>query len=123
MRYCFYCKNEKIGSYCNFCKKDTNSNYVMKLSTGSYKMRLNAISMIHKRPGIKRFLRKVTAGFKSSIDTIKHPDGITISRVIDRENNKYEETITDNETGKIVRDISEPLDNHISNRQKLDNQP
>lgn len=121
MRYCSECKNDKIESYCNFCKKNTSSNYVMEVSAGVFKVRLNALSMIHKRPGIKRFLRKVTAGFKSSVDTIKHPDGITISRVIDRENNKYEETITDNETGKIVRDVSEPLDKHISNKQKRGN--
>lgn len=121
MKYCSECKNEKTESYCYFCKKDTSSNYVMKLPTVSYKSRLNVISMIHKRPGIKRFLKKVTAGFKSSVDTIKHPDGITTSRVIDRENNKYEETITDNVTSKVIRDVSEPLDNHISNRQKRDN--
>ena len=118
MRYCSECKKGKIESHCVFCKKDTGNHYVMKCLPGIYKLRFNATSMIHKRPGIKRFLKKVTAGFKSSVDIIKHPDGITISRIIDRENNKYEETITDNETGKVVRDVSEPLDKHISNRQK-----
>ena len=118
MRYCSECKKEKMESYCQSCKKDTSNNYVLEALTETIRLRMPAISMTHKRPGIKRFLKKVITGFKSSVDTIKHPDGINLNRVIDRENNKYEETVVDNITGKIVRDIKEPLDQHTSSRQK-----
>jgi len=118
MRYCSECKKEKKESYCDFCKKDTSSNYVMHCSPGVYKVRMPAAVLRHKRPGIKRPLREVCVGWKSSGDKIKHPDGINIGRVIDRVKNQYEEKVTDEKTGKIVRDISEPLDQHLKKREE-----
>jgi hypothetical protein len=118
MRYCSECKKEKEESYCSFCKKDTSNHFVMECLAGNYKVRMPVLSMKHKRPGIKDFLKKVYAGFQSSTNTIKHPDGVNISRVIDKEHNQYDETITDYKTGEIIRDIHEPLDQHIPSKQK-----
>jgi hypothetical protein len=36
-----------------------------------------------------------------------------IERVIDRENDKYYELITDSETGSILRECNEPLTQHV----------
>ena len=36
-----------------------------------------------------------------------------IERVIDRENGKYHELITDAETGDILRECDEPLTQHV----------
>lgn len=118
MRYCSECRKEKIESCCGFCKKDTSNHYEMKVSAGIFKVLVPVIKMTHKRPGVKKFLKRVYAGFQASINTIKHPEGVNISRVVDKENNHYEEVIIDNKTGKVLRDIDEPLDQHISSRQK-----
>ncbi len=118
MRYCSVCNKEKENSYCESCKKDTGNRFVMNVSVGVYKTRLHSISMTHKRPGIKDFLKRVYTGWKISGDLIKHPDGVTVDRVIDKENNRYDEVVKDNNTSEIVREIHEPLDKHIPSAQK-----
>jgi len=120
MRYCSECKKEKTESFCSICNKNTGNNYEMKASAGVFNVLLPLLKMIHRRPGVKKFLRRVQAGFQSSGDISKHPDGVNISRVVDREYNKYEETITDKRTGNIVKNVQIPLDQHISNSQKRD---
>lgn len=118
MRYCSECKKEKIESYCQFCRKDTGNSYIMRVFTGIIKLQFPAIRMTHKRPGVKKFLRKVLTGFKPSIDIIKHPDGVNIHMVVDIKNDKYEKIVTDIKTGIVVRCVQEPLSQHIPSRQK-----
>jgi hypothetical protein len=118
MRQCSECQNEKVDAYCGICKKITGNHFVLDAVAGIYKVRLPALSTKHKRPGIKRPLRETTGGYKMSGDILKHPDGIIISRVIDREYNQYEEIITDIKTNAVIRDVCEPLDKHISKAQK-----
>ena len=38
---------------------------------------------------------------------------MNLSRVVDRRNNRYTETITDPETGEVVRHVDEPLTGHV----------
>ena len=118
MRYCSKCKKEKTDQYCFFCKKETNNNYEMNVEVGTYTMRQPLVRMAHKRPGIKRPLTESHVGWQESGAKSKHPEGVNISRIVDRVNNRYEETITDSKTGEIVRDVKEPLDQHISSNQK-----
>ncbi len=93
-------------------------NYKMKAETGTFKLTLNVLKTTHVRPGFKRFLRRVWAGFSPSGDTAKHPEGVTLSRVVDRENNKYEELVIDNKTGTVARFVQEPLSEHFSKIKK-----
>jgi len=50
--------------------------YKMKAGTGYFRVRLNLLQMFHKRPGVKKFLKKVYSGHKNSGDKAKHPDGL-----------------------------------------------
>lgn len=38
---------------------------------------------------------------------------VQLRRVIDRRNNRYQEKIEDPETGEVLRDVDEPLSDHI----------
>ncbi|HEU0080613.1 MAG TPA: hypothetical protein VFQ72_01120 [Candidatus Paceibacterota bacterium] len=93
-------------------------NYRMKAEAGTFKLTLNVLRVTHMRPGFKRFLRRVWAGFSLSGDTTKHPEGVILSRVVDRENNKYEELVIDNKTGTVARSVQEPLTEHFSRSKK-----
>lgn len=59
---------------------------------------------------------EIITGWRLSRDKKKYPEGVKIDRIIDRENaNKegsYQEKIIDVKTGKICRDIKEPLSKH-----------
>jgi hypothetical protein len=51
--------------------------------------------------------------FKSG-DSLHHDSGrwMKLDQVIDRANNRYRKRVVDPETGQIVRDVDEPLDEH-----------
>lgn len=65
-----------------------------------------------KRKGFKKFIREIIQGRFPSGDKRKHPEGIEKTRVIDKEKDRYQEKIKDVTTGKITRDIEEPLSKH-----------
>jgi hypothetical protein len=60
----------------------------------------------------KKWLVDTFKGFSQSINKIRHPKGVNKTRIIDRENNIYHEKIVDLETGKITRNVKEPLSEH-----------
>ena len=66
--------------------------------------------------GFKKFVIEVITGWRPSGDKKKYPNGINIYRVINKKNptNKesYQEKIVDEKTGKICRNIKEPLCKH-----------
>lgn len=121
-RKCSECNKEKEGSWCYFCKKNTSNNFFIKVSPGIFKVRHCLIKMIHKRLGVKKFLSKVYVGWQETKgpDSAKYPEGVYVRRMMDREHNKYEEIIISDEDGKVIRNVSEPLRQHIPNRQKRD---
>ncbi|XOB42385.1 MAG: hypothetical protein ACKKMP_03430 [Candidatus Nealsonbacteria bacterium] len=55
-------------------------------------------------------------GWFSSEDKNKHPEGVEKIRIIDRENlnkeDSYQERVKNVKTGKIIRNIKEPLSQH-----------
>ena len=69
-----------------------------------------------KRKGFRKFVKWIFKGFIQSGDKLEHPLGINIKRIIDRENScskeSYIEVIEDVKTGKITRNIKEPLKEH-----------
>lgn len=123
MRYCSECKHAKKGTYCNLCKKDTSSNFIIRACGAVFRMRFPLIKMKHKRPGIKKFLSRALIGWSEAKGANKtvYPDGVNIWRLIDRENNKYREVVIDCKSNRKIRDIDEPLNEHIPNKQRENN--
>jgi hypothetical protein len=68
-----------------------------------------SVSIKAKRPGLKRPFREGKYG-----DSFHHDTGKWNERrmTIDREQNRYQERIVDPQTGRVLRDVDEPLDQH-----------
>lgn len=69
-----------------------------------------------KRKGIREYIRDWFTGWQESGDKKKHPEGVIKERLIDRIDNIYREKVKDVKTGKITRDIEEPLSEHRHNK-------
>jgi ribosomal protein L36 len=69
-----------------------------------------------KRKGFGKFIKEIIQGRFSSIDKEKHPEGVEIMRIINKEEpnkkDSYQEKVKDVKTGKITRNIKEPLSQH-----------
>ena len=117
----------KPSYYCKTCSKELTSKDKVCPHCGSDKRTINLTisetlilrsSLISRKypQGIKKWLLEIISGWFPSGDKIKHPNGVKKIRVINRENPKkpdsYKEKIIDSKTGKIVRDIEEPLEKH-----------
>jgi len=110
-RYCVECNNEKDSPYCDFCKKETKNLFKASISVQT---KLNAsLGVIHKRPGVRGFLKKHFQGYQTSGNTNEHPDGVDRQMTIDKENDRYDEIVKDNKTGKTTRECHEKLSEHI----------
>jgi|SRR6185503_17755171 len=64
------------------------------------------------RQGVKSFIVHQKQGWFSSKDTDKHPDGVQLTQLVDRENNLYKKRVIDEKTGSVIKDLEEPLDQH-----------
>jgi hypothetical protein len=57
--------------------------------------------------------RKVRGEFRTGDDLHRQTNQWNkVDRDIDRENDRYRETITDGKTGKVIRSVDEPLSSH-----------
>lgn len=63
----------------------------------------------HKRPGFRRALAEGVSGAERSVRSGRW---VTKRRLIDRQNNWYEELVADEETGDVVHEAREPLSDH-----------
>lgn len=93
-------------------------NYKMECGTGNFEATLNRTKFTHKRQGVKKFLKQVIVGWMPTKGkkSEKYPRGVLVSRIIDKENNWYEEKIIDKETGEIIEDKKELLSQHKSKK-------
>src|SRR3989344_3470466 len=48
---------------------------------------------------LKRFIVHLKQGWFPSDDTQKHPDGVQLTQLVDRENNLYKKKVVDEKTG------------------------
>ncbi len=114
----YYCKscNKELTSNDKICPYCGNDKRLIKLTiSGTIEFRSSLIA--RKFPqGFKKWVLEIISGWFPSVDTTKHPKGVKKTRLINRENPKntdsYQEKITDFKTGKIIRDIEEPLEKH-----------
>jgi len=60
----------------------------------------------------KKFIYHVISGWFPSIRKDLLPEGVNKLRSIDRQNNRYQEKITDYKTNRVIRDVNEKLTDH-----------
>ena len=65
-----------------------------------------------KRKGYKRPILEGKSGLFPSGDAVKHPNGVDKTQIVDREKDKYTKKVIDKRTGKVVKDVVEPLSKH-----------
>lgn len=63
----------------------------------------------HKRPGFRRALAEGVSGSERSVRSGRW---VTKTRLVDRQNNRYEELVVDEETGDTLHEACEPLSGH-----------
>jgi len=103
-------KHERICPNCGcnniFVKKNLEGVLILK---GFRRIRKKII-------GFKKFAIEILKGWQPSKDKKKHPNGVNKYRVINKEDptkkDSYQERIVNEETGKICRNIKEPLCKH-----------
>ena len=61
---------------------------------------------------VKKFVSHVISGWFPSIRKDLSPEGVNKLRTVDRKNNRYQEKITDYQTGRVIRDVDENLTDH-----------
>ncbi len=71
-----------------------------------------ANSRLRQKRGVySEFSKQMEQGrFESGDPSLKR--GVNLVRIIDRENNEYHEVVENAETGKIIREVHEPLTQH-----------
>lgn len=114
--FCVECKKEKSRVHCDHCQKVTGN--LFKININETVRARVSLGIEQKRDGIKKYIKKMFQGYQSSRDVKRHPDGVERYINIDREKDWYDETVQDNITKKVFRDVHEPLSHHISNTQK-----
>ncbi|HOB89748.1 MAG TPA: hypothetical protein PKG74_00235 [Candidatus Colwellbacteria bacterium] len=106
---CANCKSVKKTKFCDNCQQET-PNFI-KLEIRAIIKTQTSLGIKQKRPGFKRFVKEIFSGYKSSGDK-KLSKGVSIEQTIDRENNKYDQVVKDNQTGEIIHEEHEPLSDH-----------
>ena len=74
----------------------------------------DTIHLRQKREGFKKFIVELLQGYFPSVND-KLREGVFKRRLIDKQHNKYEELVINNKNGIIIRNVSEPLNEHKYN--------
>lgn len=114
--YCVKCEREKSVRYCNHCQKETGDLFKINLYE-TVKVQ-ESLGLEKRQVGVKKYLQKMFQGFQASRNKKKYPEGVERHMSIDRENDWYDEVVRNNKTGKVFRDVHEPLSQHVSSAQK-----
>lgn len=72
----------------------------------------DSLDMKSFRISIKKFIIHSIIGWFPSLRSDLSPNGVQKVRIIDRENNIYQETILDADTGRVIHDVKEKLTDH-----------
>jgi len=112
--------------FCQNCKKELKEDQKLCPNCGSTKRDIKveikeeikiraSLRGRQKRKGFKKFMVEFLQGWFPSGDKNKHSEGAQIKRLIDKKNDKYQEKVIDEATGKIVVD----KDLKLSEKNKL----
>ena len=109
--FCQNCKKEltedqKPCPYCDSEKRDIKIAIKEEI-----KIRESLRGRI-KSKGFKKFKVEFLQGWFSSKNKKEFPDGVQKTRLIDKENNKYHEKVTNEKTGVVVVNKNEKLSEH-----------
>ena len=114
----FYCKkcNFKLNRKIIICPKCGCNNKLVKMNVGGELIVRGRLKGLKFLSGKRGWVKEVLRGWFPSTNKRKYPEGVEKNRVIDKEHYKeedsYQEKIKDIKTGKITRDIKEPLEKH-----------
>jgi len=117
MDKCRHCGTELPPTHTGPCPKCGGKSRVLDLAVSDGVVVHESIGIRQKRKGFGKFMIESIQGWFQSINP-KLNKGVHKERIIDKERNEYHETVKDATTGKIIRDIHEPLSQHKSS-QKL----
>lgn len=107
--FCSECGSPKESRFCGKCQKET-PNLIKIFISETVKAR-ESIGLKQKRPGFRRFVRRIFQGWRPSKDP-RLSEGIDAEIVIDKEKNEYHQIIRDARTGEILHQEHEPLTEH-----------
>jgi len=109
-RLCSKCKRKKpFKEFCIFCRQKTTTNISIEIGETihvreSFRARV-------RRQGFKKFIFETLQGwFPSGNPKIK--DGVTKTRIINKEKDTYFERVENHKTGEVLRNCEEKLNNH-----------
>jgi len=109
--------------FCQNCKKELNEGQKPCPYCGSEKRDIKvevreeikireSLRGRQKRKGFKKFMVEFLQGWFPSKNKKEFPDGVQKTRLIDKKNDKYQEKVIDEKTGKIVVNKDEKLSEH-----------
>ena len=104
--------------FCQNCKKELKSNQEPCPSCG-FKMVFSSdegqgresLELRQKQKGFKKFMKEIISGWFPSRNP-KLKNGVQKERIIDKQQNEYHETVKDERTEKVIREVHEPLSKH-----------
>ena|SRR3989344_402113 len=99
-------EDQSFCSYCGSSNRDIHINVFEEI-----KVR-DSFGLKKFTQGIKDFVIHLKQGWFHSGDIKKHPDGVQLTQLVDRESNLYKKKVIDEKSGQIVKDLEEPLDKH-----------
>ncbi|MBZ9577686.1 hypothetical protein KJA13_01470 [Patescibacteria group bacterium] len=102
-------------NFCFYCKKKTPNNVNITVSD-KVSIKDNVRIKI-KRKGFKKFVIETISGWFSSVNP-RLNKGVNITRTIDKEKKWYDHVVKDANTGEIIHEEHEPLDEHKSKKSK-----
>jgi phage FluMu protein Com len=99
--------DSQCGSRCPKCRSSERKHEVELTEAVKVESKLK---FTHRSPGKGKFRFKHTEG-----DDLFREIGKwnKVRRVIDRVRGRYEESVIDGETDEVIREVNEPLDQHI----------
>ena len=115
VKKCRECNSNKTTEFCKICYKDTQT--MLFATFIDTLIVLDSIGIKVKEKG-KKVHHKILSGSFSSGDLML-PKGVDQTRSIDIKNDRYDQVITDRNTGKIIHEEHEPLSVH-NQRSKND---
>jgi hypothetical protein len=112
-RFCKECGRRKFFQrFCVWCFRNTVSN--IHLSVYETINIRDSIKLKTKIKGVAGFISKIWSGWAPTKGALasKLPQGVELSRVVDRGKNEYHEIVKDYRTKEIIHEIHEPLTDH-----------
>lgn len=95
-----------------WCPKCGSNKVIFHKSVGGNTLRpQGSLRARKKQKGFSKFVVEVVKGWFPSRNQ-KLTDGVHKERIVDRENNQYNEVVKDAKTGEITHEKHEPLSEH-----------